>query len=37
VPSLFGSEDTMIKTINSYSGSMRKAQPGILIERFWRW
>jgi LmbE family N-acetylglucosaminyl deacetylase len=37
VPSLFGSEETMMKTISSYSGSMRKAQPGIMIERFWRW
>jgi LmbE family N-acetylglucosaminyl deacetylase len=37
VPDLFGSEDKMIRTLNSYSGSIRKTQPGIMIERYWRW
>jgi LmbE family N-acetylglucosaminyl deacetylase len=37
VPSLFGSEDKMTKTLNGYSGSIRKTQPGIMIERYWRW
>ena len=37
VPGLFGSEEKMTRSLASYSGSMRKAQPGILIERYWRW
>ncbi|MGE5333486.1 MAG: PIG-L deacetylase family protein [Nitrososphaerota archaeon] len=37
VPSLFGSEDKMAKAISTYSGSIRKTQPGIMIERFWHW
>lgn len=37
VPGLFGSEDKMTRAISSYSGSIRKTQPGIMIERYWRW
>jgi LmbE family N-acetylglucosaminyl deacetylase len=37
VPCLIGSEEKMTSSLASYSGSIRKAQPGILIERFWRW
>ncbi|HEU5347400.1 MAG TPA: PIG-L family deacetylase [Ktedonobacterales bacterium] len=37
VPGLFGSEEKMVKAIGNYSGAIRKTQPGIMIERFWRW
>ncbi len=37
VPSLFGSEEKMTKALNGYSGSIRKTQAGIMIERYWRW
>lgn len=37
VPDLFGSEEKMTRALTSYSGSIRKTQPGIQIERFWRW
>ena len=37
VPGVFGSEEQMTHALASYSGSIRKAQPGILIERYWRW
>ena len=37
VPGLFGSEEKMTRAISSYGGAMRKTQPGIMIERFWRW
>jgi LmbE family N-acetylglucosaminyl deacetylase len=37
VPQLFGSEEAMRQTLREYSGSLRRAYPGILIERYWRW
>lgn len=37
VPDLFGSEEKMIQALNSYSGAIRKTQPGIKVERYWRW
>jgi LmbE family N-acetylglucosaminyl deacetylase len=37
VPDLFGSEEKMTKSLMNYSGSIRRTQPGILIERYWRW
>ena len=37
VPGVFGSEEQLTHALASYSGSIRKAQPGILIERYWRW
>lgn len=37
VPDLFGSEEKMTRAISNYSGSIRKTQPGIMIERYWRW
>lgn len=37
VPQLFGSEDNMRQAVRAYSGSIRRAYPGILIERYWRW
>ncbi len=37
VPLLFGSEEAMRQALREYSGSLRRAYPGILIERYWRW
>lgn len=37
IPSLFGTEETMRQAVREYSGSLRRAYPGILIERYWRW
>jgi LmbE family N-acetylglucosaminyl deacetylase len=37
IPSLFNTEDAMRQALRSYSGSLRKAYPGIVIERYWRW
>lgn len=37
VRQLFGSEDAMRQALRVYSGSIRKAYPGIYIERYWRW
>ncbi len=37
VPQLFGTEDTMRQALRTYSASLRRAYPGILIERYWRW
>ncbi|MEO7000811.1 MAG: PIG-L family deacetylase [Ktedonobacterales bacterium] len=37
VRQLFGSEDAMRQALRTYSGSIRKAYPGIYIERYWRW
>ncbi|HUY78476.1 MAG TPA: PIG-L family deacetylase [Ktedonobacterales bacterium] len=37
VAQLFGSEDQMRQSLRSYSGTLRRAYPGILIERYWRW
>ncbi|HEU5346400.1 MAG TPA: PIG-L family deacetylase [Ktedonobacterales bacterium] len=37
VPQLFSTEDNMRQALRAYSGSLRKANPGIFIERYWRW
>lgn len=37
VPGLFQTEDGMRHAIREYSSSLRRAHPGIQIERFWRW
>ncbi len=37
VGQLFGTEDKMRQQLRSYSGSLRRAYPGIYIERYWRW
>ncbi len=37
VPQLFGTEEAMRQALREYSGSLRRAYPGILIERYWRW
>jgi LmbE family N-acetylglucosaminyl deacetylase len=37
IPQLFGSEEAMRQALREYSGSLRRAYPGILIERYWRW
>jgi LmbE family N-acetylglucosaminyl deacetylase len=36
VPQLFQSEDRMRQVVRDYSSSLRRAHPGIYIERFWR-
>lgn len=37
VPGLFQTEDGMRQAIREYSSSLRRTQPGIQIERYWRW
>lgn len=37
VPQLFGTEDRMRQALRDYSSSLRRAYPGIAIERYWRW
>ncbi|MBF6591298.1 MAG: PIG-L family deacetylase [Ktedonobacterales bacterium] len=37
VPMLFGSEEEMITGVGHYAATLRRAYPGIQIERFWRW
>jgi LmbE family N-acetylglucosaminyl deacetylase len=37
VPQLFQSEDRMRQAVREYSSSLRRAYPGIMIERYWRW
>lgn len=37
IPSLFGTEEAMRQAVRAYSGSLRRAYPGIVIERYWRW
>ncbi|HEX9038734.1 MAG TPA: PIG-L family deacetylase [Ktedonobacterales bacterium] len=37
VPDLFGTEEAMRQKLREYSASLRRAYPGILIERYWRW
>jgi LmbE family N-acetylglucosaminyl deacetylase len=36
VPQLFQSEDRMRQALREYSSSLRRAHPGVYIERFWR-
>jgi LmbE family N-acetylglucosaminyl deacetylase len=36
-PGLFGNEERMRQAVRDYSASMRRAHPGIMIERYWRW
>lgn len=37
IPMLFGSEEQMVAAVEDYANSIRRAYPGIQIERFWRW
>jgi LmbE family N-acetylglucosaminyl deacetylase len=37
VPQLFGTQDRMRQSLRTYSGSLRRAYPGIEVERYWRW
>jgi LmbE family N-acetylglucosaminyl deacetylase len=37
VPQLFGTEERMRQTVETYSGSIRRTYPGIKIERYWHW
>ncbi|HEX9058007.1 MAG TPA: PIG-L family deacetylase [Ktedonobacterales bacterium] len=37
VPRLFQTEDRMRQALREYSSSLRRAYPGIMVERFWRW
>ena len=36
IPGLFGTPDTMQRTLEDYMGSLRRTFPGIQIERFWQ-
>jgi LmbE family N-acetylglucosaminyl deacetylase len=37
LPALFPSEDQMRQTVREYASSLRRAYPGIMVERYWRW
>lgn len=37
VPLLFQGEDRMRQAVREYSSSLRRAYPGIQVERYWRW
>lgn len=37
VPRLFGSEERMRQMVNGYASSLRRAQPGLQLERYWHW
>lgn len=37
LPGLFPSEDQMRQTVREYAASLRRAYPGIMVERYWRW
>lgn len=37
IPGLFGTEEAMRQALREYSGSLRRAYPGIVIERYWSW
>jgi LmbE family N-acetylglucosaminyl deacetylase len=37
VPQLFGTQERMHQAVRTYSASLRRAYPGIEVERFWRW
>jgi LmbE family N-acetylglucosaminyl deacetylase len=37
VPHLFQGEDRMRQAVREYSSSLRRAYPGIQVERYWRW
>jgi LmbE family N-acetylglucosaminyl deacetylase len=37
IPQLFGSEERLRQMLRDYSGSLRRAYPGVAIERYWRW
>lgn len=36
-PRLFGSEERMRQALRGYSSSLRRAYPGVMIERYWHW
>lgn len=37
VPHLFQTEDNMRQAVRGYSSTLRRAYPGIQIERYWTW
>jgi LmbE family N-acetylglucosaminyl deacetylase len=37
VPQLFQGEDRMRQAVRDYSSSLRRAYPGIQVERYWSW
>ena len=37
IPQLFGAEDNMRQALRSYASSLRRAYPGLVMERYWRW
>ena len=37
VPQLFSTEDNMRQALRTYSSSLRRTYPGLLMERYWRW
>ena len=37
VPRLFGTQENMLKALQTYGGSLRRTYPGIQLERYWRW
>ena len=37
MPQLFQTEDNMRQAVRGYSSTLRRAYPGIQIERYWRW
>ncbi len=37
IPVLFGTPTVLAETLDRYSGSLRPTEPGIRIERYWRW
>jgi LmbE family N-acetylglucosaminyl deacetylase len=37
VPSLFGNRERLHQQLAGYSSSLRRAYPGIQVERYWRW
>ncbi|HEY7984148.1 MAG TPA: PIG-L family deacetylase [Ktedonobacterales bacterium] len=37
VPQLFQGEDRMRQAVRDYSSSLRRAYPGIQVERYWNW
>jgi LmbE family N-acetylglucosaminyl deacetylase len=37
LPTLFPTEEQMRQSVREYAASLRRAYPGIMVERYWRW
>jgi LmbE family N-acetylglucosaminyl deacetylase len=37
IPTLFGSEERLRRSLTTYSSTIRRTYPGIQIERYWTW